>query len=377
VRSRRWLFAALVAPVAACGSDDAGTEDSDVFQDLAGRVPATSLATPQATLQYVDMELVWQRLDVGADAAARLDSLGRTGEVETYSIPPRLFEDLAPRVDEARAEVGFDVTAIEQEIAVDQPPSELRIDRVAVERDDVVAAVEDDPVWSSDLETVEIDAGSYFDWSGGDEGQLDPSRRTPMRPLGTGGQLAVEPDGDTATVTRTERAADMEAALATAAGDAPSIAEEGPLAPAIEVLDDEPGAVLQAVGVVGALRVDRAILAGDDEATARLEELLAEQPAIEPYEGLLAVELIDGDADHAELLVVYGDDDAAAANVEAIEEHLTSGSSLRSALPLAELLPTESVQQDDAVVRVRFSDDVSFRNPVQAMFARDVLTIVD
>jgi hypothetical protein len=376
VASRRWLLLALPVAVA-CRAGGAADGDGDAFQDLAELVPASAVTEPEAMLQYVDMDLVWGRMDVGDDADERLDSLGRTAQLETYAIPPRLFGNMTHLVEDARAEVGFDVTVIRQEIAVDDPPRELRIARVAVDDDTVEDALADDPVWSADQETVETDAGSYFDWSGGEEDQIDPSRRTPMRPLGIGGQLAVEAEGDETLVTRTEQAALMESALATAAGDEPSLADEGLLAPAIEQLVGD-GDVVQALGLIGALRVDPAQLAGGDDAMVeRLEQQLEGDAAIEPYEALLAAELVDGDQYRSQLLVVHADAQAAGTNVGAIRRRLDEGVSFATGEPLAELLPTESIEQDGAIVRITFADGVSFRRPVQALLTRDILATLD
>lgn len=375
---RSQILAFLVAAVAACSSGDGDGGGDDAFSELVGRVPATAVADEGAMLQYVDMDLVWNRLGVGDDPEERLDNLGRTAEVETYAISPLLFESRAALVDEARSEVGFDVTTMRQEIAVDRPPDALRVVRVGVDAGTVESALESDPVWSDELETADADAGSYFDWSGGEEGRPDPSRTTPMRPLGIGGQLAVEPDGDDAVVTRTEDAAAMEAALATADGDAPSVADEGPLAPAFDAVGD--GQVVQAVGLPGPLLFDPAQILGgtDDEAAVeRIEELLAELPRIQPYEAILLVELVDGDAYRTELLVAYGDEAAAAANVEPIERHLAEGISTLTQQPLSELLPVTGVEQDGVVVRITLEGDGAFNGPFQALITGDVLTVRD
>ena len=295
----------------------------------------------------------------------------------TYSRQPLLFAQRAARVDEARAEIGFDITAIRQEIAVDRPRHELRIARVAVNTRTVEAALESDPVWSDDLKTVDADVGSYFDWNGSEGGRPDPRRITPMRPLGVGGQLAVRSDGDDAVVTRTAEASTMEAALGAADGDTPSIVEEGPLVPALEAVGD--GQVVQAVGFPGPLLLDPAqLISGEDEEAAeRIEDLMDELPRIEPYQSILLVELVDGDAYRTELLVAHGDEEAAAANVEPIERHLAEGMSLRTQEPLRELLPVTGVEQDGAVVRITLEGDRAFNGPLQALVTRDLLIVRD
>ncbi len=368
------ILALLAASIAACSGSGGDSSADDAFGELADLVPASAVSG-DAMLQYVDMDLVWNRLGIGDDPEERLDNLGRIADAATYAIPPQLFAERAALLDEARAEVGFDITAIRQEIAVDRPPDRLRVARVAVDAGTVESALESDPLWSDELETVDADAGSYFDWSGGEEGRPDPSRITPMRPLGIGGQLAVEPDGDDAIVTRTEEEATMEAALATAAGDEPSIAEEGPLVAAFDAVGD--GQVVQAFGLPGPLQFDvTQVIANEElEVVERIEELMDALPKIEPYEAILLVELVDGDTYRTELLVAHGDEEAAAANVEPIERHLAEGISMRTQQPLSELLPVTGVEQDGVVVRITLEGNRAFNAPLQALLAGDVLTV--
>lgn len=355
-------------------SDEGG---GDVFEQLVDRVPASALSNPAATLQYVDMELVWQRLGVGDDTAERLDNIQRTFEA---AVGLRLFDGRhLLEVEEARAEVGFDITAVEQEIAVELALNEnLRIARVAADRNGVLSALDADPLWSSHLETVQGDAGEYFDWSnGGDDNLPDGSRMTPMRPLGVAGQLAVESAGDGALVTRTEVPAVMESTLATAAGEEPSIAEDGLLSPAINLLGEGDGDVLQAVGMEGPIYFSRPPPFADDAEQNRVEQLVAAQPTIERYVSVLAVEVVDGDLDRRELLVVHRDEESAKANAPAIAEQFATGVSFETGRPLSESLATQSVEQEGVVVRVLLADHVKFGALVQALQRRDVLTVMD
>ena len=92
----------------------------------------------------------------------------------------------------------------------------------------------------------------------------------------------------------------------------------------------------------------------------RIEELMDELPKIEPYESILLVELVDGDAYRTELLVAHSDEEAAAANVEPIAR--SSGRGHVDAHPAAarELLPVTGVEQDGVVVRVTLEGDRAF-----------------
>ena len=63
------------------------------------------------------------------------------------------------------------------------PPRRVVIAETTVSGDDVVDALETDPVWSADLEEVETDHGRYYAW-GADGLAQDLTRRSAFRPLG-------------------------------------------------------------------------------------------------------------------------------------------------------------------------------------------------
>ncbi|MEL6983345.1 MAG: hypothetical protein AAFO29_13045, partial [Actinomycetota bacterium] len=83
---------------------------------------------------------------------------------------------------------GFSILDTEAVVEAGQPPGTVTSFVVRVTGADIDAAVSTDPVWSSDLEVVEGEDGPYYQWS--TEGEVDPERRGPGRPLGRGGLLA-------------------------------------------------------------------------------------------------------------------------------------------------------------------------------------------
>lgn len=282
------------------------------------------------TLTYVDMELVWERLGVGADPAERLAALGRTAEATTWSQPPVLFQESALDVDGARAEVGFSMLEIGRELAVLAPPNRTVVADVAVSGAAIEQAVTTDPLWSPDLRVVPTADGDYYAW-GDEDFAIDPARRSPLRPLGQGGQLAVLGElSEPVTVVRTLAVADMEAALATAAGHAPSAADAGPFAAADEALAGV--TVVQAIGVT---------------ATA-------------PYLGLLVVEVADDAGPRAEVLLLHATADEAAANAPMV----------------ADALPDAAVTVDGTVVAARVDGVEAYRTLVQMLMRRELLPAV-
>ena len=327
-------------------------------------VPADALGGEAPMLQYVDMELVWDRLEL-ADAGdeERLAELGSAASHGTFALPPRLFDVRAFDVEASREEVGFDVLAIEREIAVDSPPSALRVLDVTVAEDDIAAATAEDPTWSDRRQTVETDAGEYFDWStDGDELAVDVERTTPMRPLGVGGQLAVEGAGDGARVVRTVESAWMEDALATAAGEAVSAAEEGPFTDAADALD---GDVMQAAGIVGPISGLPAGLTPEQEAAVESRAMF-----VEPYTALLVADVVVDEEPRLDVLLLHDSADEASANEAAVAELVADGVTAMN-IPVAELLPDATVEVDGNVVRVS-SVDGRFGQIFNALLQRAV-----
>jgi hypothetical protein len=364
VRRPTPLVLLALVPLAACGDDDDGGGASAGFASMLADVPADAVEGELPMLQYVDMDLVWEQLGVAADAtsAERLDAMASARADGVSVLPPRLFAERF--FDEATlTEVGFDAGAIRREIAVDAPPSELRIVDVAVDADAIDEATATDPVWSDRRESVEGGAGDYFDWTGGDdELASNVERITPMRPLGIGGQLAVVADGDGARVVRTKESALMEAALETAAGDETSAAEDGPFAGAGDVFT---GDVMQLAGIGGAITGLPAGLS-----PAQLEAAEARMVFIEPYESILAAQVVADGATRFEVVLLHEDEDGAAANEEPVTELLTEGVTMQN-IPVEEVLPGATVEVDGTAVRI-VSADARFDRVFNALISRDL-----
>ncbi|MET0579758.1 MAG: hypothetical protein ABW122_13960 [Ilumatobacteraceae bacterium] len=352
------LVLLTVVSLAACGGDDddgGGSGDAPTdggFAAMLAAVPDGALGGDGAMLQYVDMQLVWERLGVGdGTAEERLEALPTTAQVDRYSLVPRLFGDMVMLDDEAREEVGFDITDIEREIAVDLPPSLLRIADVAVAPDVIDAATAADPVWSDRRQVVDAEDATYFDWTAdGDELAQDLERRTPMRPYGVGGQLAVSEHGDGSRVVRTNESSLLEDALATATGDDGSAATQGPLAGAADAVD---GDAVQAIAL-GAMSGMPVILSPED-----VDRLEPGEGFIGPYRAIVLADVIAagdtaGDDPITEVLLLHVTADAAEANVAAVEALLEDGVTTMSGTPVTEVLGDRGVEveQDGTVVRV-------------------------
>ena len=337
--------AATAGAVAASAPAPAGG-DATAFGAALDDLPAEMLSADGAVLYYTDRALAWQRLGVGSDTADRLDAIGRTFEEATYSQSPVLF---APDLDldRSREEIGFTTFDIEREAAVLAPPRRVVVADTTVTPDAVRTALTTDPVWSAELTEVDGADGAFYSW-GDDDIELHVDRRSPLRPLGQSGHLAVS-GADQATVVQTITADDMQAALAAADGSAPSVLDTGPFAAAATMLDAAGATVLQAIGVPGATLFMPPL----DASAATIEQLLAALPQLLPYASILVVEVVDPDGNpRTEIEVTHFDDVSAAANAEAMAAWLAGGTDAVSGRPLSELLPGASVETVGPVVRV-------------------------
>ena len=378
LRERAWLptlvivvtLVGLVVTVllaASCGGNDDTSSASGGFASMLGQVPASMVTTEGAVLQYVDMDLAWDRLGL-ADAPAedRLDSLAKTTEPETFTVLPRLFDRSAGLVDEARSEIGFSVVDVIREIAVDSAPNVLRIAATSVTASEVDTALRADPVWSDRLGEIESDHGSYFDWSDGDDLAVDIDRVTVMRPVGVGGQVSLLGD-DQVTFVRTHTSELMESALAVIDGDGTSAADDDAMSAALDVIGD--------ADVIQLVAVHEPTVVGADGRTTpgELEQRAATTPFVDTYDALVVAELTSGDEIRTEILVIHGDDDAAAANVELVERQLAEGVAL-TGQPLREILPGTTVTKDGPVVRITMTEPGAFSRAFRALLARDLMT---
>jgi hypothetical protein len=353
-------FAALAAPADALASSIPVPPPAS-FGELVAMMPADAVSADGATITYTDMTLLWERIGA-TDEAARLDSFGELAVRETFGITPQLFDDRFAQVDESEAEVGFNVTHIERELAVIAPPRRIVIDVTSVSPGTIDAAIESNPVWAERVTRVDTDHGSYVDW--GDGTEIDPTATSPFRPLGQAGQFAMV--GDPATTVRTIVAADAEAVLATAAGASDSAMTTDFLGAIGEVLAHE--VVMQAMIQPGATPFAPPI----DVSPELIEALLDDAVLVQPYLGIAVVEIADDDGSRTDVILVYPDEASAGTSAPFVEEALASGLDVGTQQPLADLLPGASVTVDGVTVRVGLPEPGSFAQAIQMLQRRSL-----
>lgn len=362
------IFGALVISTAVSVSSTASaTTEPDPggaseFAELVAMLPADAVTNDAALIVYTDMTLLWERIGVGTDAQARLDAMVDLAAPGTFSTTPQLFGSRQAQVEEARAEVGFSFLEIDRELAVSAPPDNIFIDVTTVAPEAIDAAVASNPVWSERVNHVVGEHGRYIDW--GDGREVDPTAISPLRPLGQAGQLAVI--GDPATTVRTLDAADVEAVLATTAGEGESATTTHVLGSIVDVLGDE--LVMQAF-----VQPSPTMFAPPVNASPEvIEQLFEDIELAPPYLGIAIVEIADGDGTRTEALLVYPNETTAVESAEFVETALTEGVDLTTMEPLADVFPHVTVAVDGAVVRVDVSGEGAFRRLYHLLMSRSL-----
>lgn len=339
------------------------------FSAALAQLPAAMLSADGAALYYTDRALAWERLGVGPNTEERASAVGRTFEVGTYSQAPTMF---APDVDleRSREEIGFTTFDIDREASVLAPPQRVVVAVTTVTPDAVRAALTTDPVWSAELTEVDDAGGTFYSWAG-DDSEVHIDRRSPLRPLGQAGHIAVG-GTERATVVQTLAADDMQAALAAGAGREPSVLDSGPFAAAATALDDEGATVLQAIGLPGATL----FMPPFDASAEVIEQLMAALPQLVPYASILVVEVIDPDGNpRTEIEVTHYDEASATTNATAMAAWLANGVDSVSNRPLAELLPGATVTAEGPVVRVTVDGPGHYSTATNMLMSRALFPV--
>jgi hypothetical protein len=149
----------------------------------------------------------------------------------------------------------------------------------------------------------------------------------------------------------------------TSTGAAPSLADEGVLASAVEALDGEQ--VIQAIGV------------GQPTPTSSTgpNDSAASPTSLQHYEGILIAEVTDEGSVDTRILLPHATVEAAEANVHAVREALATGTDVVSNRPLAELLPDATADVNGTVVVVTIPGSGNYRTPVGMLFARALFPV--
>jgi hypothetical protein len=254
--------------------------------------------------------------------------------LEAGLAPNQLF--VTAREPDIVEELGFRPSAIGRDAAAGIGPKALTIlQGDGVDREEIQGAAEADSVWSEEL-TVKTHAGTdYLSWGGED---IDPKRITPVRRLGQGGRLAIDPP----FLTWTTRTAPMKASLEAAAGDKPSLADDR----IFQALDAE----ITDLGAFATFMHEGAIeLENDERADADVGPA-----ALLPYEAIATGAGWDDDQPVAYVVLLHDDESDAADNCERLRTGLETGRSVTGS-PWSELATNATVDCEGTVVTATFT----------------------
>lgn len=275
--------------------------------------------------------------------------LSGIGDAPVAAAPAELVRTSALQDAEWRAEVGFAPVDLTGDVSSGQPPDQLQTFFGDFDLDTVTAAVESDPTWSADLETVEHEGNTYFSW--GEDHAVAVTNASAVRRLGESARLFVDDEAGVAYWARST--ALMEEAMDTFAGEAPSLADDPEIGPLAEALDG--------------LDAYSAALIGDAEQFAG-----APGGELAPYDAVATgASLVDGQA-RLLLVLLHADEATAADNAERLAEVVADGESAVNGRPWSDVLGEGEIEVDGSLVVASFpTDDARLWNGI--VVTRDTL----
>ncbi len=220
--------------------------------------------------------------------------------IEPEGVQPAITEFAGGRnvdIQAWRDDLGFDTSQVDRDIAAGSPPEVVTVVDGRFDVDQIDEAVNDDEIWSDELDEDEVDGTTVYSWLDDDERDLEMISAT--RPLGQSARLAVLADDRLAWASNDDL---IEDTVATANGDDDSLADREDLG--------EIAAAMDGVDTVSAL-----LSASADQGDEGPPGDLVEYPAF----GIGATADEDGDP----LLILalwHEEEDDAEHNAEALQE---------------------------------------------------------
>lgn len=270
--------------------------------------------------------------------------------IEAGLAPNQLLRSGTPALDE---ELGFSATDIRRDAEAGAPPRVLTVLEGDFDRSLIQRAAEADDTWGDAFTVKKHDDTEYFAWDGE---KPNIHKVTPLRPLGIGGRLFV----DRPFLAWSYRTAPIVAAIETAAGARPSLADDDDFTELDTTMTDQ--------GAFAVLMSDDAVLTAP--ATTTLAPA-APSATLEPYRAFATGAARDGDTPVMILAFVHADAATAHENAGRLRSIIEQGTAA-DGRPWSELITSADVTDEGTVVVAR----LHVQNPqlwFQVVLRRDSL----
>jgi hypothetical protein len=344
MRSARIVAAVLcIVAIGPSVGAPAASAARDPWRALLARVPASGTFADSMIIN--DYAAARAAADVKR-SSDRVHDLFRL-EQATGIAPSELLRSNGPG-DPLADELGIRARDVERDVAAGDPPEDLTILEGSIDAGKVEAAVEADDNFSDLLETARHAGERYYTWG---SGRVDPRRRTPLRPLGIGGNLAVDPP----YATWSDTAASVEASIDAVAGDAPSLADDRDL-----------------MAVADALQHQDAYAAFLSVSEVAPGAATGGPTPLAPYEAIATGPSLAGKGRHEIVIALaYADATTAKAQADRLQTIAEDGTSVSGA-PWSELVTIDDIAVDGRLVVGRFRTEKP-RLWIDLVFRRDSL----
>jgi hypothetical protein len=208
------LCAASLGAVAATTSVPAAGASRDPWQVLLARIPASGSFGDQVVLNDFAAAREASGLDRKPDRVHDLLVLEQEAGVATSELIRAPAQG-----DPLDDELGIRARDVERDVVAGSPPDDLTILEGSIDPDRVRRAVETDDTWADLLEAKRYGGEKYYSWG---PRRVQVQRRTPLRTIGIGGNLAIDPP----YAIWSDSAVSIKRSIDAAAGDVESLADD-------------------------------------------------------------------------------------------------------------------------------------------------------